>query len=705
VLITGVVSSNPAVDFNGVFSVSVTSNLTFTYALTTTLSATGMGGTVFYGNPNLLFLLSRTLQGIAINPITQTAALADANATNGAQIDLLSGLDQSTTSISFAVNCTAFTTPCNSGSELPATTEVAWQPYTNELISYNGAQNQVSISDPGSRQRLAFVCNVSVGCKTNPVDPNQILLTGTGTATLTVQNGTTGSLNLFGGLAVDPATNQAFVVQSGSGTILIVNLGPVPSNAIKPTQITEIIVPGPTPGTLGGIPNALVPQATLTSTTDLTNVRILGSGFGAPAFVHLDGQSITDPAFPTGKVTVVSPREIDITIPAAFLSAPHHYSVDLTSTVNGNTVQSNATEFLVVQSVDLSNVCAGATVHPSSVAIADQLANGAFSPIAVVTNSGCNSISVIDLNPTITMSGVTMPNPTFGKVRNTVSVGTNPQGIAISQRRGLAVVANNGDGTASIIDLTLSTPAAKVPAVATGTNPTGVAISDDIGAAIVTNNGNNTISELNLGSLFPPSGTTPPTTLTAVSIGGIQQPIAVAIDPDRGSNNQGIAVVTGLQLNSGSAPSGALAVVDIGLATPALSTTLASGSVTATPTGLVFDPTVSTQTQNPGEFYANSSGANVITVFNPDSGGGTSVTVGINPTSLALNPQTGAILTANSASNTVSIMDTLSNPFKTHQTLGLPGSPTFGVAIDPFTNLGVIVDQANNRVLLFPMPN
>jgi DNA-binding beta-propeller fold protein YncE len=253
--------------------------------------------------------------------------------------------------------------------------------------------------------------------------------------------------------------------------------------------------------------------------------------------------------------------------------------------------------------------------------------------------------------------------------------------------------------------LTLSSPAAKVPAVATGTNPTGVAVSDDIGAAIVTNNGSNTISELNLGSLFPPSGTTPPTTLTAVSIGGVQQPIAVAIDPDRGTNNQGIAVVTALQLVSGSAPTGALAVVDIGLATPTLSSTLATGNVTATPTGIVFDPTVNTGTQNPGEFYANSSGANIITSFNPDSGGGTSVTVGINPTSLALNPQTGAVLTANSASNTISIMDTLSNPFKTRQTLGLPGSPRFGVAIDPFTNLGVIVDQANSRVLLFPMPN
>ena len=693
VLITGVTSKT--VDFNGVFNVTVTSNMTFTYALNSTASDSGTGGAVFYGNPNLLFQISPSLQGIAINPITQTAALANADATgtNGAQIDLLSALDQSTSSISFTANCTAYTVPCNTAPELLATTEVAWQPYTNALVSYNPQQALVSVSDPNSHQRQAIVTGFGPSAVAFPVT-----------------NGTTGTLTLWGGVIVDPATNHAFVLESGSGPqqagqIQIVNLGPSPGNNIKPTQITELIVPGATPGVLGGIPNALVPQATLTSTADLSNVKILGSGFGAPAIVRLDGVSITGPSFPTGSVTVVSEREIDVTIPAAFLSAPHRYSVDLTSTFNGNSVPSNTTDFIVVQAIDLSKVCAGGNVQPSAVAIADQLANGPFSPIAVVTESGCNSISVIDVNPTITVNGVVTPNPAFGAVSNPVSVGTTPQGIAISQRFGLAVVANNGDGTASIIDLTLTTPAAKVPAVATGTNPRGVAIDDGLGVAIVTNNGSNTISELNLGLLFPPAGTTAPTTLTATSIGGVQQPIAVAIDPDRGTNNQGIAVVTALQLVSGSAPLGALAVVDIGLATPSLSTTISSGSVTATPTGIVFDPTVATGTQNPGEFYANSSGANVISVFNPDTGGGSSVPVGINPTSLALNPQTGAILTANSASNTISIVDSLSLPFKTHQTLGIPGSPTFGVAIDPFTNLGVIVDQANSRVFLFPMPN
>jgi len=69
-----------------------------------------------------------------------------------------------------------------------------------------------------------------------------------------------------------------------------------------------------------------------------------------------------------------------------------------------------------------------------------------------------------------------------------------------------------------------------------------------------------------------------------------------------------------------------------------------------------------------------------------------------------VNPQTGAILTSNFGGKSASVVDTVSTT-KTVQTLGLPGSAQFGVAIDQFTNLAVIVDQANNRVLLFPIPH
>jgi DNA-binding beta-propeller fold protein YncE len=674
VLISGVPPLAGNVNLNGVFTISVTSSTTFTYAIgNTTATGTANGGTLFYGGPNLVFGgLSATTQGIAINPITHTAALADANATSQ-QIDVLNQLDQAISSISFAANCTASTPSCSNLAELPGSARVAWQPYTNSIVSYNpgvpgNPVNQVSISDPVTARRYALI-NMPQGT--------------TGSANISVQNGTTGSLTLWGGVAVDPVTNQALIVQSGTGGIQVISL----SASIKPAEITELVVPSPNPapGFIGGIPNAFVPQATLTSsTTDLSGVQIFGAGFAAGAQVLLDGTAIT----PSTNVQVVSPMEIVATIPKSFLSLPRHYALQVVS----NNVTSNAVDFIVIGQVDMTKACA--TPTPSSVAIADQLANGLFSPIAVVTNSGCNSISTIDINP---VPGST----TFGTVLHNLSVGGTPQGVAISSHLGLAVVANNSAGTVSVVNLTnnpfLNPPVEAVPDVAVGTSPIGVAINEATGVALVANFGSNTVSQINLGLL-------PATSLTASTIGGVQSPIAVAIDPDRGTNNQGLAVVTGLQLVSGSLPNGALYPVDIGLVSPTLSTTITIGSVSSSPTGIVFNPAVATGTANPGLFYVNSSGSNVISSFNPDTGGVSQTNVGINPTALAVNPETGAILTSNFAGKSTSIVDTVS-ALKTVQTLGLPGSAQFGVAIDPFTNLAVIVDQANNRVLLFPMPN
>ena len=670
-------------NFNGVFSIqSVLNSNSFTYALNSTLNDSAIPNQspdtafAFFGNPNISIAVSQTGQGIAINSITRTAAIADANATgsNGPQINLLNSLDQSISSIIFHAGCTAFSTTCANSPELLGTSSVSFQSYSNSLVSYNPQLNQLSVSNPVTQNRYAII---SVGAPQAVLPNVPVTVTGTSAA----QN-----LTVFGGVAVDPPTNQAFVVDPTAGKIQIVNLGPTPATNLKPAEITELQVHVPTnipnPPLVGGISGALMPQGTLTSTTtDLAGVKIFGAGFDSGSVVRLDGTPFASTAL--GNFALVNNREIDVTIPKAFLAAPHRYAADV---INGSGVQSNVTDFFVIKSVDMTTACSGGNPQPSSIAIADQLPGQAFSPIAVVSNSGCNNISVIDINP---------QSATFGSIKSSIATGGDPLGVAVSPRFGVAVVANHTDGTASVLNLLTGTQ--KVPAVTVGNSPTGVAIDEGTGATLVANTGDGTVSELNLALL---TGSSPATSLSALAIAIDTSPIAVAIDPDRGTNNNGLAVVTALQLVSGSAPVGVLDAIDLGGQSPAKSTTASVGSVTSTPTGIVFNPTVS-----PTLFYATSSGGNVVTTFNPDTGASTSVHVGINPTSLAINPQTGGIVTVNSASQTISIIDTLSNPFKTRSTFGLGGSPQFGVAIDQFTNLAVLADQANNRVLIFPVPN
>src|SRR4030095_16400546 len=131
----------------------------------------------------------------------------------------------------------------------------------------------VSILNPVTLARTAFVCKDASGCLTNPTNSTdlgtfqqQIILPGTGTSQIRVScGGGSATLNLFGALAVDPATNQVFVAQSGSNQILIVNLGPTSSTTMKAAQITELQVKTVAGATTGGIPGALMSQRTLTS--------------------------------------------------------------------------------------------------------------------------------------------------------------------------------------------------------------------------------------------------------------------------------------------------------------------------------------------------------------------------------------------------------------------------------------------------------
>ncbi len=668
ILISGVSTKNT--NFNGTFSgISVIDANDFAYSQTA-VDDSVTGGTVAapigqasYGSAYLTFSVSPTQQGIAINSISRTAMLADPNATAG-QVNFISTLDQGVSSMTLTEGSLGIT--AGSGPEI-RDTNAAFQPFTNTAVLFNPQLNQVSLIDPVRLQRLQIIPTApAAGPATN------------GIGIVNVPGGTgTVPLSIFGALAVDASTNTALVVNSGSNNVSVVTLG----TNIKPVHIESVM-------TSSGIPGALLPQAVLTTNSSPVaggpvTLRILGTGFqsATPVQVRLDGTPLTG-------ATVVSNSEVDVTVPATFLTVPRHYALD----VLAGSVGSNATDFTVIQSVDLTSACAaGSTPQPGAVAI-DTTRN-----IAAVSNFGCGSISLVDLTP-----GATAP------LTKTIAVGTSPIGIDVIPRLGYAVVANNGSGTVSIVNVDTGT---LVASPGTGTNPTGLAIDQYSGLAIVANTGSNSITSIDLTSI-----TATNTTPTVNTLGIDQQPIAVAIDPNRAACGSatatgiGVAVITALQLSSGSSL-GALDTVDISSAVPVQCTTVTPASVTATPTGIVFDPAgqaagtsaSSAPGTTPGVFYATGSQGNVIYVFNPDTGTATPANVGINPTSLAVNYNTGTLLTVNSLSNTVSVLDT--QTLKTRATLGIGGSTQFAAAIHPLTNMAVITDQANNRLIIMPLPN
>ncbi len=453
--------------------------------------------------------------------------------------------------------------------------------------------------------------------------------------------------------------------------------------------------------TLGAAPAAVGP------------VKIFGSGFSAtPLHVRLDG---SDVATLGATVAIVSNQEIDVTFPATvpgsnppvpFFSGPHHFALDVVTSAPAGLNNSNVVDFTVIEEIPLASCNVTTTTPPTATPAApggvaiDEVHN-----LAVVTNagSGCNQVSVFSLDPA----------NIFNQTVKTVPTGASPTGVAVlpslayigqaAGTSGVAVVTNNGSNSISLIDLVNAVQvkdASNNPiSVTVGTGPSGVAIDQETNLAVIANSASNTVSTIDLTPIArdPSNSSKTIGTLSPNTVAVDQNPIAVAIDPDRGTNGRGLAVVTCLTLNGGSSPFGALNGVDIGAATPIRSSSASTSFLSATPTGVVFDPSVS-----PALFYAVSTQGNVITSFNPDNSQTQTIKVGINPSAIAYNFQTGTILTVNSLSNTVSVVD--SQTFTTKATLGIGATSKFAAAIQTLTNLAVIADQANNRVILLPLP-
>jgi len=431
-------------------------------------------------------------------------------------------------------------------------------------------------------------------------------------------------------------------------------------------------------------------------------VQVFGQGFqsASGALARLDTVSSAacaatiDPASFCTKV--VSDSEVDVNIPATMLTMAHDYALD----VGVGGVISNVSELHAVGVTDLTSACSTAPAQPEGVAI-DELRR-----VAVVTNFGCNNVSIVNLDTT---NKYGKPYGAILFSTTPVPVGKNPIGVAVIPRLGYAVVANNGEtpnGTATIIDLrpldsmTPSTPVVVTwtPSGATtasnsvtvGLSPSGAAIDQDRAVALISNTGSNTLSAIDLTVLLP--GAVTSTTPAAATVAVSGPPKAIAIDP-----NRAIAVVTNIQNSGTTGSSGGLDVINLAVTPPARSSTASISSITANPTGIAYDPAVS-----PALFYVTSTQQNAVYAFNPDSGSTQQIRVGINPFSIAYNYQTGAMLTLNSTSNTSSVID--SQNFKTRETLGISSQSQFAAAMDNLTNTAVIVDQNNNRVLFLAMP-
>jgi DNA-binding beta-propeller fold protein YncE len=468
--------------------------------------------------------------------------------------------------------------------------------------------------------------------------------------TITLETGTTAS-------AVNPLTNMAVTVNSLGNQASVLDLqqpqrlakvtvGTKPTAvAIDPvTNLAAIVNQGSNTVTilqLGALRPLHVLQISPFNTLTSTSdetLTLTGNGFAAGSVVRLSETPL--------QTTLVNSRTVTAVIPASMLSAPQRYVIDV---VNPDKTLSNVSDFTVMQAIPVGH-------SPEGVAIDVQR------DLAVVTNTGDGTVSVINLS-SMSISG-------------TLTVGKTPTGVALSSRVGRAVVANTDSDTVTVIDLDNVAVSATVSlAPSSGTSkPIGVAIHPGSGQTVVADSNSQQVS------FFDATNPGTPTTL-AVDTG----PSSVAIDPTRN-----IAAV---------AEAGANTVVIVNLGTKQV---LDRETGFQLPTGGIYDPDsdsfliTSSLANNFGSIQASTSDPATATYLT------TFTSVGVNPTALDYNYRSSTLVTANTTSQTISVMDFLTKTVKA--ILPIPASQQFAIAVHPRTNQAVIVDQNNNRVLIVPLP-
>ncbi len=572
--------------------------------------------------PELIGSLSitSTIQGVGINSETHQALLTDPSAQRMTEFSLLND----------AVTPVTFT---SGGTALPTANLVA--------SAVNPLEN-VGIAVQGTTMggATAVVADLESGV----VLAQAIGLGGTPVA-----------------VAVDPASNEAVIVNQSGNSVGIVSLGPAPTSP-------QILEASPAVA-FGGLGAADLP------------LTITGAGFvNGASSVLLDGS-------PLSTVTVVSSRQILATVPGAMLSAAHRYIVQVQ---NSPSSISNVTDLTVIQAVPVGAAPVGVAVDTDR-------------DLAVVSNSLDDTASLVSLTPVVpNFSPESLGDA--GIVGLPISVGTAPQGVAVIPRLGVAVVTNNGSNNVTPIDLTL-TPATPIPAVAlcsTCSEPAGVAFNQDTAtAAVATTNSGTRFStgNLNLLSVVRTTTATPQVSATLGSFPVVDQdPVAVAVDPALNF----AAVATDSSTSS----------LDI----VSMATTAILGRVSGlqNPSGVVFDPVNQV-------FLAVNSLVNNIVITDPATLTSSTVSVGIAPTSIDYDFQTSSLVTVNAGTHIMSVLDYACPPTvvapvcstpQVRAVLGLGGAQTStlvlgpnAVAVDPKLGLAVLVDPDNNRVLLVPLPH
>lgn len=335
----------------------------------------------------------------------------------------------------------------------------------------------------------------------------------------------------------------------------------------------------------------------------------------------------------------------------------------------------------------------------------------------VVQNAGVASgePSIAGMNLAVTPTSSFIPT---GPVGSAIAVGSNPTAVAVDKADGLAVIANTGSNSVSIVSLASN---AVTNTITVGNQPTGVAVDDQLlhPVALVVNSADQTVTAIDLTN----GSTTAPLNVSISAGPNPPLPYAIGVNPTTAQPVPGVTPVVhrALVAYQSSNQATVLDLSEDASGTPALSIvqTISSTVILPFSTGvhpaIAVDPRLNWAVVTPG-------GSGTVGVVDLGRDAVTGVDVGRAPQVVAsvsgsitiqgvgIDSETHAVLLSdpNQTSGRLTVFSPLNNSETTvtNPCTGNPCNPApfnaanFGSAsVNPLDDVGVAVEQGSAVVV------
>ena len=258
---------------------------------------------------------------------------------------------------------------------------------------------------------------------------------------------------------------------------------------------------------------------------------------------------------------------------------------------------------------------------------------------------------------------------------NSFNVGSSPVSGAINPNGNFGYVANQGDGTLSVIqNASTANPLISLIPLNVGSSPTAIAITPNGNFGYVANQGDGTLSVIQNAS------TSPSISSDILSVGSA--PYAIAITPN---GNFGYVANQG---------DGTLSVIQNASTNP---------SISLTPLTVGNSPTAIAITPNGNFGYVANEGDGTVSVIQGASTSpsisGTSLTVGNNPVAIAITPNGNFGYVANGGDGTLSVIQNASTVTPSIAPIPITvGTLPLYVVITPNGNYAYVTNASDNTV-------